>query len=199
MVVKNGMKTNNLLLGDVLFPAVGNRTIAILKDIVLVLSLALATALAAAVKIETGIVPVTLQTLAVLMSGILFGRRIGAASQITYLLGGLAGIPWFAVGGGLAYIFSPTFGYIVGFIAAAYVVGALAERGWDKNFATVAAAMAIGSAIIYLFGCLWLVRLVPAGSLLAVGVYPFVLGDLLKIAAAGMALPRVRRILMKSS
>lgn len=178
-----------------ILPKVDGKILAWLRVAAIVVCLSLATALSAKLKIEIGAVPITMQTLVVLLSGLLFGSRIGAGSQMAYLAAGLAGIPWFSRGGGVSYIMLPTFGYLLGFVAAAWAVGKLAERGWDKNFAGAAAAMLAGSGIIYLFGLAWLSKFVPASSLLAVGIYPFLIGDFLKITAAGMALPLARETL----
>jgi biotin transport system substrate-specific component len=184
------MQTTSLTLGGIVFPKAGNDVLALIRGAALAISLALITGVAANVKIEAGFVPVTLQTLVVLMSGVLFGSRIGVSSQATYLFAGLAGVPWFSRGGGAGYLFSPTFGYIIGFVAAAYAVGFLAERGWDKTIGRALGAMTIGTAIIYFFGLIWLAKFAPFGSLLTVGVYPFLAGDLLKITIASLVLPQ---------
>jgi len=83
----------------------------------------------------------------------------------------------------------PTGGYLFGFVAAAFVVGFLAERGWDRRFWSTALAMVIGSIVIYAFGLSWLMHYLPANSVLTAGLYPFIPGDLAKVALAAMALP----------
>ena len=83
----------------------------------------------------------------------------------------------------------PTGGYLIGFVAAAFVVGLLTERGWDRHFLSTAVAMAVGSLVIYVFGLAWLAYFVPKGSVLAVGLYPFIPGDLIKVVLAAVALP----------
>lgn len=181
-------------MGDYVLPRTENTIMLLLRAFALSVGLAVATGLAAGVKMEIGIVPITLQTFAVLMSGVLFGSRIGASSQLAYLLAGLAGVPWFSRGGGIGYLLSPTFGYVVGFVAAAYAVGFLAERGWDKSVAGSVGAMAAGIIIIYCFGLVWLAKFLPSESLLAIGVYPFLAADVLKVAAAGLILPLCRKI-----
>ena len=168
---------------------VASRSLRIAITAVIVAALAFATALSAQMKIEIGPVPVTMQTLVVLLSGLLFGSRVGASSQLAYLVAGLSGIPWFSRGGGIGYIMSPTFGYLLGFVVAAYAVGKFAEAGFDKKIATAIFAMLAGTVFIYLFGLLWLSKFVPTSGLLAVGFYPFVAGDMLKIMVAGMVLP----------
>jgi len=151
------------------------------KDLVLVLVFAVLTGLSAQLKIEIGAVPITMQTFVVILSGVLLGGKKGAASQATYLFMGLLGFPWFARGGGLAYLFSPTFGYILGFVSASFIVGLLIEKGWGKNIKTMILTLLIGEAAIYLPGLLWLYPFVGVEKLLIVGLYPFVLGEFLKL------------------
>jgi len=179
----------NLTLIDIIIPRVQNKSLVLIKDIVLILNFAFLTGLTAQLKIEIGLVPITMQTLMVLLAGALLGAKRGALSQITYLGMGLLGLPWFSRGGGMAYILSPTFGYIIGFVLAAYLVGYLAEKGLDRNIKTAVLAMLAGNIILYVSGLLWLARFVGYETVLAVGLYPFIIGDLLKIAAAGLILP----------
>jgi len=164
----------------------------------LVVSFALLTAVCAKIKLQIGIVPITMQTFAVILSGLLLGSRRGALSQITYLFGGLSGILWFSLGGGMAYLMSPTLGYIVGFIFAAFIAGKLAERGWDRKLITTGLAMIIGLSIVYFFGLLWLARFVPADRLLAAGLIPFLPGEVLKVLLAGLLLPLGWKLIGKS-
>jgi biotin transport system substrate-specific component len=134
-------------------------------------------------------VPVTAQTLAVLLTGALLGSRRGSAAVLLYLLEGLMGLPVFAGGqGGLASLIGPTGGYLLGFVAAAYVIGLLIERDWDRNLVTIFAALALGNAVIYVFGLLGLMIFVGSESVLTLGLWPFVLGDLFKLACATLAL-----------
>jgi biotin transporter BioY len=183
------MEVRKLTLIDAILPRVESKGLALLKDILLVLSFTLLTAVSAKLKIEIGPVPITGQTFAVLLSGALLGSRRSALSQIFYLLGGLAGIPWFARGGGIGYLMSPTFGYIVGFVLAAFVVGFLCERGFDRKIETAILAMFVGNVLIYLPGLLWLARFVGWGKVMAVGLYPFIIGDTIKLLLAGSILP----------
>ncbi len=164
------------------------------KEVVLVSSFVILTALTSQIKIEIGIVPITMQTLTVLLSGALLGSRRGSLSQVLYLLGGLLGIPWFARGGGIQYILSPTFGYLVGFVFAAFFVGYWAERGYTRKLKTTIPLFLFGNIIIYLFGLFGLVRFVGLGKALLVGLYPFILGDLLKIIFAAALLPTSWRL-----
>lgn len=130
-------------------------------------------------------VPVTLQTFAVLLIAALFGSRLGTATLLLYIAEGIAGLPVFAPGKGP---FSD--GYLAGFVAAAAVVGLLAERRWDRNPFGMAAMMAIGSAIIYLFGAAWLSLFVGGVShAVTLGVLPFLPGDAAKAVLAALLLP----------
>jgi biotin transport system substrate-specific component len=135
-------------------------------------------------------VPLTGQTFAVLLVGALLGSRRGSLSLLAYLAEGAVGLPVFAGGsGGLARLWGPTGGYLVGFIAAARMVGWLCERGWDRRVRTAALAMLIGNGVIYLFGLPWLAHFVGAERVLALGLLPFMPGDLVKLALAALALP----------
>lgn len=158
------------------------KTSSLAKDIFLVLGFAIITGLSAQLKVEIGAIPITMQTFVVLLSGILLGSKKGAASQITYLFMGLSGLPWFSRGGGLVYLFSPTFGYILGFILAAFIIGFLIEKGWGKNIGTMVLALLVGEIAIYLPGILWLYPFVGLEKLLVIGLYPFIYGEILKLS-----------------
>ena len=139
-------------------------------------------------------VPFTMQTLVVLLIGFAYGWKLGALTVLLYLLQGAAGLPVFAgtpeKGIGVAYMLGTTGGYLTGFVFAAATCGWLAEKGWDRRIITTCAAMLIGNAIIYACGLLWLGTLLGWDKpLLAWGMYPFLLGDLLKIALAMVVLP----------
>ena len=146
-------------------------------------------------------VPITGQTFVVLLTGALLGSRLGALAMIAYLIEGASGLPFFRAGaGGAAYLIaSPTTGYLLSYPAAAFVVGLLAERGWDKRFLTAAAAMLIGSALILSGGWAWLARFVGTAVAWQTGVAPFIIGDLIKVALAAAALPAGWAIVRKAS
>jgi len=159
-------------------------------DIALVIGGSLVIALSAqvAVLLPFSPVPITLQTFAVLMIGALLGPWRAGLAVLTYIMEGAAGLPVFALGrAGLAVLSGPTGGYLLGFIAAAYITGLLAERGWDRRIATTILAMAIGNAAVYPFALLWLCCLTGINSaVLIVGLYPFIVGDLLKVVLAAV-------------
>jgi len=182
-------KIKNFTLIEAILPKIENKNLVLVKDVLLVLSFAILTGICAKLKIEIGLVPITMQTFGVLISGALLGAKRGALSQIVYLLFGLLGVPWFARGGGIGYIFSPTFGYIVGFVLAAFVVGLLCERGFDRKIKSAILAMFIGNILIYIPGLFWLGKFVGWRKVLSVGFFPFVVGDILKIILAGTILP----------
>ena len=146
-------------------------------------------------------VPYTLQTFSVLLVGAAYGAMLGAASLSLYLILGIVGVPLFAEHKHGWDVFSgATGGYIVGFVIAAALTGYLAERGWDKRFATSVTMMLTGSVVIYACGALWLHHWLHASwnTTLTDGVYYFVPGDLVKLYLAAAALPAawqlVRRI-----
>jgi biotin transporter BioY len=135
-------------------------------------------------------VPITGQTFAVLIIGALYGASRGSLTVLLYLAEGLAGLPVFSYGrAGLPILYGETGGYLVGFIAAAFVTGLLAQAGWDRRFVTTIWAMIIGNLLIYLFGLLRLSQLVGFSNALTAGIYPFIAGDIIKIALAAVLLP----------
>ncbi|MDK1018592.1 MAG: biotin transporter BioY [Actinomycetota bacterium] len=187
-------------IASVLVPRTAVSTIA------LMIGFALFTALAAQIRfyLPGTPVPITAQTFAVLLSGAVLGSRSGAGSQLIYWLMGAIGLPVFAqTSGGWAVATGATFGYLLGFIVAAWVVGTLAERGGDRSVRTAIPAFLAGNAIIYLFGVPWLMLSVPSidtlAAALAAGLAPFVVGDLIKIVGAGLALPTAWKLTERNS
>ncbi|HJU74052.1 MAG TPA: biotin transporter BioY [Gemmatimonadaceae bacterium] len=164
----------------------------IVRDAILVLGGSLLIALSAQLVIPLPFspVPITGQTFAVLLLAALLGSKRGLATIVTYLALGLFGLPVFAGGAaGIARLVGPTAGYLMGYLPAAFVVGSLSERGWDRRLWSTALTMIVGNAIIYLTGALWLQAFVGPGGVLETGVLPFIPGDLLKIALATLILP----------
>ncbi|MBV9790147.1 MAG: biotin transporter BioY [Chloroflexi bacterium] len=144
-------------------------------------------------------VPITGQTLGVLLAGAALGSRRGALALVLYLIEGAIGLPVFAGGAaGFARILGPTGGYLLALPLAAGIVGSLAERGWDRRLPLAALAMIIGNLVIYLLGVSWLglyKGILGNVSMLWAGVYPFLPGDLLKIAIAAVVLPGAWKLL----
>ena len=176
-----------LTLSDALIPG---RSLA--REVGLVSIFVGVTAAAAQVRIPLPFtpVPITGQTFAVILCGAAIGARRGAFAQFAYLLLGSAGLPIFA-GGACGLPFGPSGGYLIGFVPAAYLIGFLVERGWDRRVRTASLAMLLGNAVIYAFGLPWLAAIVGGSTtkVLALGLYPFLPGDLLKLALASTLLP----------
>lgn len=174
---------------------------ALLRDVLLVIGAAALTGLAAQISIPLPFtpVPITLQTFTVLLSGAALGPWRGGAAMLLYLVAGSLGVPWFADGG--SGFGGPTFGYVIGFAVAAPMVGALASRGADRTVSGTVAIMVVGNLIIYAFGVPWLMA---SGGLtltaaMELGLWPFVIGDALKIALAAGLLPATWRLVGRSS
>jgi biotin transport system substrate-specific component len=170
------------------FPRLNSR----LRDILLIVTGSLFVAGMAQVRIPLPFtpVPITGQTFAVLLVGAALGANRGAASLLLYLIEGIAGLPFFAGGtGGLAALLGPTGGYLVGFVAAAYLVGLLAGRGLDRRIWSALLAFLAGEVVIYLFGVAWLSVFLGLQKAILAGLLPFVVGDTLKLVLAALALP----------
>jgi biotin transport system substrate-specific component len=152
-------------------------------------------ALAASAKLQVPFypVPMTMQSLVVLLLGMAFGWRLGAATVLLYLLEGAFGLPVFAgtpeKGIGIAYMMGPTGGYLIGFVAAAALTGWLAERGWDRSLWRSAAALSLGHAVLFLTGLAWLAVYIGWPRAVAFGLMPFLAGTVVK-TALGVALVR---------
>jgi len=167
-----------------------------MRDILLVIAGTALITLSARLQIPFYPVPMTMQTFAILVLAMAYGPRLGAATLALYIVEGAVGLPVFAgtpeKGIGLAYMMGPTGGYILGFLLAAMLVGWLAARGFDRSPAKAAIAMLAGNVVIYVPGLLWLGAVVGWDKpVLAWGLYPFVLGDLFKIALGAALLPGV--------
>ena len=145
-------------------------------------------------------VPITGQTLGVLLIGASYGSQLGAFTLVTYLAVGIAGAPFFAKGAhGLAVLTGPTGGYLIGMIFASLLVGALAGRKWDQKIRSAIPAMLLGNAVIFAFGLYGLHAYTHQSWswTLAAGFTPFLFGEALKIAIAGTSLPLVWRFVQR--
>jgi biotin transporter BioY len=133
------------------------------------------------------------------MIGALLGARRGCLTVLSYIIEGAAGLPVFAVGAGPAVLLGPTGGYLFGFIPAVYITGRLAEKGWDRRIGTTVLAMVFGNLAIYTFGLFWLCYLTGFNTIvLSIGLYPFIVGDLVKIILAAILLPSCWKLLRYS-
>jgi biotin transport system substrate-specific component len=173
---------------------------------VAVLFFAVLTAAAAQISVPLPFtqVPLTFQPTVVLLSGLVLGPRLGAASQVLYLAAGIAGLPVFAASPVLApgawRLLGPTGGYLLSYPLAAFVVGTLARRGFDRRYLTSIVAMTLGLVVVYTCGTVWLAYASVGGSAVglagafATGVVPFVVADLVKLAAAAGIVPGLWRL-----
>lgn len=152
-------------------------------------------ALCARIQVPMWPVPMTMQSFGVIALALAFGARMGTASVGLYLLQGAVGLPVFASGGGIVQFFGLTGGFLLGFLAVAWLVGTLADRGWSRTVPRAFAATVAGSVLLYVFGGLWLAAMIGADAALTHGVLPFLPGDLVKAALAALAVPAAWRVL----
>jgi biotin transport system substrate-specific component len=174
----------------------------LITDAFLVVAGAGFVAVCAQIEIHLGFtpVPITLQTFAVLVVGAGLGAVLGTASLALYLLVGILGAPVYAGGeGGWEWVNGATGGYLVGFVVAAGLAGFLAERRWDRRVPSAVTAMLTGNVVVYLFGVPWLAHVAGYSwqKALENGLYPFVVGDLLKLYLAGALLPLAWRFVAR--
>jgi biotin transport system substrate-specific component len=175
-----------------------SRTRAFAVDTALVLTGAAVVAVLAQVEIPLWPVPITGQTLGVIIVGASLGARRGAAALITYMALGLAGLPVFAgLTGSLAALAKPSFGFVIGFVFAAFVAGWFAERAWDRRPALAFVGFAAASVVPFLFGIPYLAYVLNVGlgmelsfvQILEAGLFPFIVGGLIKAAIAALVIP----------
>jgi biotin transport system substrate-specific component len=182
------------------YPVGANGQMSVARRLLLVLGGSLLIVLSAKIQVPFQPVPMTMQTLVVMCLGLAYGRNLAFATVALYLLQGAAGLPVFAdtpaKGIGLAYMFGSTGGYLIGFLAAATLCGWLAERGWDRRIHTAAAALLAGAVLIYLPGLLWLASLYGWDKpVLAWGLWPFLPGELTKVAIGACLMPALWSVL----
>lgn len=168
------------------------------QDLLWVVGFGLLTALLAQIEIRLPYTPVPLtgQTFAVLLSGAVLGSRRGFASQALYLAAGAAGMPVFAGGAStIIHLLGPTGGFLFAFPIAAGLIGWLVERGASRRALTLAPALIAADALILISGASWLSGFfhVPFRQAALLGFYPFLIGDVLKVALVGMTLPTILR------
>lgn len=180
----------------------------IVTTLVLVLAGSAIIAIAAKIKVPFYPVPMTLQTLAIMAIAATYGSRLALATVAFYLLQGLVGLPIFTntppMVAGPAYFLGPTGGFLVGFLAIAAIVGAAADRGWDRSVPKLFAALVAAQVVTMALGFAWLAWFATLSSgatgvgmagAFAGGVAPFILGDLLKICLVAAAVPAAGTLL----
>jgi len=183
---------NNKVLSDLLG---ANEGVALrVRQAALVLAGVLVLAIAAKIRVPMWPVPITMGTFAVLTIGAAYGARLGLVTVLGYMIVGALGFDVFAGSSaetsGLTYMMGGTGGYLVGYVLATLALGGLARRGWDRSVPWMAAAMLIGTVLVYVPGLLWLGQLYGWDKpILAWGLTPFLIGDALKLALAALLLP----------
>lgn len=166
-----------------------NKATSVAWKIFLVLAGTMVITVAAKVQLPFSPIPATMQTLAIFAIAAAYGRNLAVATVLTYLAQGAIGLPVFANGGGLAYFAGPTAGYLAGFVIAAAITGAAADRGWAGNPFKLFGANLVGEIAILLLGAAWLAMAFGVEKALAWGVGPFIITDLVKIALASAIVP----------
>ena len=185
-------------LAAVLWPDRADGFSAVARAVILVALGTALLALSAKINLPLPYVPMTLQTLVVLMIGAAYGWRLGSATVIAYLAEGAIGLPVFAGPvGGLAPLLGPTAGYLAGFVAAAFITGWLSERGWDRSVPRLFVAMGLGHIVILAAGFAWLAFGMKLGVEKAwlVGIAPFVAASVIKNALGAAFVPAIRHML----
>lgn len=174
------------------------------KNLILVALFTALTVVGGFLKFSVGTVPITLQFLFTALAGVMLGSKLGALSQIVYVLIGLIGIPVFTVGGGIGYVFHYTFGFVIGFIIAAYVIGKIIENSNKVSFKSILVASLVGLAILYLIGVPYFYMIfnvvlhkgINFDTAMKLSMIPFLPGDIIKciiVAFIGAkALPAIK-------
>ena len=162
-----------------------NEKLSILFNVMLVLSGSILIALFSqiAITIPFSLVPITGQTLAIMLVGALLGSKKGSLSVITYLTEGVIGIPVFAnFSGGIQHLIGPTGGYLISFVFVAFIIGYLFEKGFDKSLIKNLIAIFLSHIIIFGIGLTWLSFYIGSDKVFAIGLFPFIPGAMIKIS-----------------
>ena len=183
----SSLATPSTLVG-LLWPSRDDARFAALRAIVLMIAGTALLTVSAKVQVPLPYVPMTLQTLVVLMIGASYGWRLGGATVALYLAEGAMGLPVFAntppLPAGIGYFMGPTGGFLFGFLAAAVATGYMAERGWDRSLPRVIVMMTVGHALIFAFGLAQLSLAMPFAKAWIVGAAPFIAATAVKTALA---------------
>ena len=175
------------------------------RDLIYCALFAALTAIGAFLHFQFMHATITLQCFFTAMAGLLLGARLGALSQALYVGLGLVGLPIFAAGGGFSYVFKPTFGFLLGLIPAAWVIGRLAEK--NRTPLRLALACAAGFAVLYAIGLPYIALIVnvynggavSAAKLATAYMLPYLPGDCLKIVVSVLLAPRILRAMARNS
>jgi biotin transport system substrate-specific component len=177
-------------------PGTDQQVSAIGKVMLLVIGVVILS-ISAHVKVPFYPVPMTLQTLVVLLIGMSYGSRLGGVTILSYLFLGAFGAPVFSGGAGFAYLIGPTGGYLLGFFVSTVLLGFLAERGMGKTWKTSALLALIGTSTIYLLGLAWLTSIIGHEKAIQFGFLPFIYGDLLKLVLVSISIPLAWNLVQK--
>jgi biotin transport system substrate-specific component len=177
------------------------------RDMILTGLFAALTSVGAYITIPLPYIPLTLQVFFCILAGVILGSKLGMLSQLVYAVIGLLGVPVFAGGqGGITYIFKPSFGFIIGFIVAAYVIGKIAESYKSINFLNIFLALMTGIIVIYIFGVsymllivnLYVGKVMTLSSAIKAGFTPFILADIVKAILASFLAVQIIPALRKA-
>ena len=195
------LATNNKVLTELFGATEGTMRLA--KQAALVVAGVAVLAIAAKIKVPMWPVPITMGTFAVLSIGAAYGARLGLATIFGYMLIGALGFDVFAGSSaekfGLEYMMGGTGGYLVGYVLATLLLGILARKGWDRSAPKMAGAMLLGNALIYIPGLIWLGMLYGWDKpILAWGLTPFLVGDVVKLALAAALFPAIWKFVSRT-
>ena len=173
--------------------------ISLFKKLVLLFAGVVVLAICAQLKVPFYPVPITMQTLAVMLIGFTYGARLGSSTVLVYLSLGAIGAPVFAGGAGLAYMSGPTGGYLFGFLVAVYIIGYVTEKGYGRTFISTLLLALLGTIVFYVFGVAWLTTILGFEKAIKFGLIPFLYGDVLKMFLLAFSVPATWKLVLKLS
>ena len=203
MVSSIRLQNNKDSLVKVMFgtpsPNLGSYDISLFKKLVLLIAGVAVLAISAQLKVPFYPVPITMQTLVVMLIGFTFGARLGSYTVLVYLASGAIGAPVFAGGAGLAYMSGPTGGYLFGFLVAVYLIGYFTEQGYGRTFISTLLLALSGTIVFYVFGVAWLTTILGFEKAVKFGLLPFLYGDVLKLFLLAFSIPATWKLVVKLS
>ena len=203
MVSSIRLQNNKDSLVKVMFgtpsPNLGSYDISLFKKLVLLIAGVAVLAISAQLKVPFYPVPITMQTLVVMLIGFTFGARLGSYTVLVYLASGAIGAPVFAGGAGLAYMSGPTGGYLFGFLVAVYLIGYFTEQGYGRTFISTLLLALSGTIVFYVFGVAWLTTILGFEKAVKFGLLPFLYGDVLKLFLLAFSIPAAWKLVVKLS
>jgi len=173
--------------------------ISLFKKLLLLIAGVALLAICAHLKVPFYPVPITMQTLAVMLIGFTYGARLGSSTVVVYLSFGAIGAPVFAGGAGLAYMSGPTGGYLFGFLVAVYLIGYFTEKGYGRTFISTLLLTLLGTIVFYVFGVGWLTTILGFEKAITFGLLPFLYGDVLKLFLLAFSIPATWKLVLKLS